>query len=103
MGINLFQPGVFPPLRLTGIVTPTFNGTYEEATGTDQQTANSGNFVRFRNLTGDTFSIGPEGGNNTARSPVNGFQIIQVPEPKSLFALSFVSLVLVVLIGRRSG
>src|SRR6185503_9520014 len=69
--------------RRTGVVLPEFNGSYLESTGTDLQTANPGNYVQFRGLTATTFSLFMAGGNNTPFVPVNGLQIIPVPEPST--------------------
>ncbi|MCA9186950.1 MAG: PEP-CTERM sorting domain-containing protein [Pirellulaceae bacterium] len=68
-----------------------FEGTYTE--GED--------YVRFRNLTGDAFTLNTIPNDGTpARAPVNGIEIIGVPEPSSI-ALIFGGLLSLGMIRRK--
>ena len=46
-----------------------------------------GNYVRFANVTGSTMTLGANQNAANFRSPVDGFQIVQVPEPTSMGVL----------------
>jgi MYXO-CTERM domain-containing protein len=65
----------------------TFGGTFIEGT----------NYVRFTGLTGANFTLNatPTGAAATPRAPINGIQIVQVPEPGSLALGAMGALVLV--------
>lgn len=62
--------------------TVAWDGVFVEATGTNAADATEGNYVRFRGLTADslTLTATPESGN----APINGLQLIPVPEPATL-------------------
>ncbi|HUS46385.1 MAG TPA: PEP-CTERM sorting domain-containing protein [Phycisphaerae bacterium] len=66
--------------------TATWSGTFVQATGTSAATATDGNYVRFTGLTADslTLTTTPESGDG----PINGIQIVAVPEPAALALLS---------------
>lgn len=60
--------------------TLNWNGTYTQGTGTDLASATEGaNYVRFSGITQDNFGIFVEA--ETFRAAINGFQIVEVPEP----------------------
>lgn len=73
------------------IVNEDTTGDYSETGWATEALAesnpNSGNYVRFRNVSLDTLAIGITGSTDDANGgdlgAVNGFQIVQVPEPSS--------------------
>jgi hypothetical protein len=76
-------------------------GDYEQIVSTTNGTPTAGNYVRYSNLTSDSFflealgvsagadGLGNDGGHGIG---VTGFQIVGIPEPSSLFMLGFVGI-----------
>jgi hypothetical protein len=61
-----------------------FSGTYDQvsAAATSLAAADTGNYLVFTGLTADSFLLRTnEAGGPTLRAPINGFQIVAVPEP----------------------
>ncbi len=71
-----------------------FNGTFIESTDSTAPIlmagATAANFVRFSDLTSTGFNLTAAGsvGEGFSRAPVNGIQIVQIPEPSSLMLLN---------------
>lgn len=64
-------------------------------TGTGVGNNSEGNYVVFTGITGTSFTLNAGGTAGTAlRAPINGFQIIQVPEPTSALLVALGSLAL---------
>ena len=67
--------------------TANFTGAYDQLSSgsTALAGADSGNYIVFTGLTADSFLVRTnEAGGPTLRSPINGMQIIAVPEPAAL-------------------
>jgi len=79
--------------------TAGWSGTFIQAFGTSTNDATPGNYVRFTGLTSGTFTLTATP--VTGSGPINGLQIIALPEPASL-ALVGVGLAATLVARRRS-
>ena len=67
--------------------TANFSGVYDQISGasTSAAGADSGNYIVFTGLTADSFLLRTaEGAGSPPRSPINGFQLVAVPEPSAV-------------------
>ena len=79
--------------------TAGWSGTFIQAFGTSTTDATPGNYVRFTGLTGNTFTLTATP--VTGSGPINGLQIVSVPEPLSM-ALLAVGLAIPLGLARKS-
>ncbi|HVT81649.1 MAG TPA: PEP-CTERM sorting domain-containing protein [Phycisphaerae bacterium] len=79
-----------------------FSGTFIQATGASAAAAGAGNYIRFTGLHTTSFTLLATGvAADVPRAPINGFQIVAVPEPSALCAM--LASCCVMLIRRRRG
>ena len=74
-----------------------FSGAYDQvsAAATSLAAADAGNYLVFTGLTADSFLLRTnEAGGPTLRAPINGFQIVAVPEPTAAGLLTIAATVL---------
>lgn len=87
----------------SGYDTATFDGTYIQATGDGTDGSGQGlntNYVKLTGLSASNIKIRSladqlGGGDTTLRAPMNGFQIVQVPEPSTTALLGLGGLALI--------
>jgi hypothetical protein len=81
---------------VVGIFQTDGQGFIEEqhATAEEADASDGGNYLVFRGLTAETLNIVTEGvGEGTVRSPVEGIQISEVPEPSTLVLVGLAAVV----------
>ena len=64
--------------------TAGWKGTFVQAFGISAAAATAGNYVRFRGLTASGFTLTATPVTGMGQGPINGLQIIALPEPASL-------------------
>jgi hypothetical protein len=64
--------------------TAGWKGTFVQAFGISAAAATAGNYVRFTRLTGSGFTLTATPVTGMGQGPINGLQIIALPEPASL-------------------
>ena len=67
--------------------TVQWDGTFVQSFGTSAGNATAGNYVRFTGLTGSGFTLTATPVTGMGQGPINGLQIIALPEPASLALL----------------